>query len=207
MTNHFDLLEKERPNIRKISSMGGANGFFGQEVLRFYSVAGTLLKNFTCDKNANVNERFITHILSRSLMENYFWLIYIFDDLAKRNDRYHNMVDSFKRDYHKLLNEPLLPHKDRLEAAGSTWSALPRAMDVNSMLAQVTNDYGDRLNYLYFVYRITSFDTHGKNLENVLKESFGKTVNFPVLDIAYAFDLIANQHLVTLKQLQDAGEI
>jgi hypothetical protein len=80
-------------------------------------------------------------------------------------------------------------------------------MDVNSMLNQLTNDYGDRLSYLYSIYRVTSFDTHGKNLNNVFKTAFGKTANFPILNIGYAFDLVANQYLVILGGLRDAGEI
>lgn len=80
-------------------------------------------------------------------------------------------------------------------------------MDVNSLLAQVRNDHGDRLNYLYFIYRVTSFDTHGKNLDAIFQEAFGKQANFPVLDIGYAVQLVANQYLVTLEQLRDAGEI
>ena len=174
MTDHFELLKNELPTIKTISSGGGVNGFFGQEVLRFHSIAGTLIKNFDCGKGVSVDERYITHILARSLMENYFWLIYIYDDQAKKSERYNNMVDSFKRDYGKLINEPQLPSKDQLEPADSSWSSLPRAMDVNSMLSQVTNDYGDRLNYLYFVYRITSFDTHGKNLRERATRSFWK---------------------------------
>jgi len=61
MTNHFDLLKKELPTIQSVSSSGGVNGFFGQEVLRFHSIAGTLLENFKTDKNASVDERYITN--------------------------------------------------------------------------------------------------------------------------------------------------
>jgi len=208
MPDHFKILKDELPTIEKVATIGGVNGFFGQEVLRFYSIAGTMLTNFDCSKNSqDINARYITHILARSLMENYFWLIYIFDDTNQKNDRYQNMINSFKRDYQKLLNEPLLPNKGQLEPADSTWSSLRKAMDVNSIMAQITNDYGDRLNYLYFIYRISSFDTHGKNLENIMQETFGKAVNFPILDLSYAFDLMANQYLVTLQELRDTNEI
>lgn len=209
MLNYFGRIKNELTTIESLSSNGGVNGFFGQEVLRFYSIAGTMLTNFDCSKNSQqINARYITHILARSLIENYVWLIYIFDDPKQKNDRYQNMVNSFKRDYQKLLNEPLLPNKEQLEPAASTWSSLPKAMDINSMMAQITNDYGDRLNYLYFIYRITSFDTHGKNLENIVHETFGKTtVHFPILNLEYAFNLMANQYLVTLQQLRDASEI
>jgi hypothetical protein len=207
MEDYFEQLKNEINEFKTLSSSSGLNGFLGQEVLRFHSIAGTLLESFKCDETATVDERYITHILSRSILENYFWLIYLYDNPTEKQDRYNKMIDSFKRDYHKLMNEQFLPHKDKLEPSKAEWSSLNRAMDVNSMLAQVKNDCGDRLSYLYFVYRISSFDTHGKNLDNILQEVFGKQTNFPILKIDYAVQLMANQYLITLQQLKGAGEI
>jgi hypothetical protein len=207
MPNYFKQLEAELPAIRKLAPSGGANAFFAQEVLRFHSIAGTLLTapNFSLDEKSTLDERYITHILSRSLLENYFWVIYLFDDPAQTSNRYEELKNSFKRDYRKLLDEPNLPHKSQLESADPLWANLPRALDVNSMLAQVRNVYGDRLSYLYFVYRIASFDTHGKNLPTIFEAVFGKKCNFPVLKIGYAFELIANQYLVVLNDLRSKG--
>lgn len=211
MTSHFDQLASELETFKKLSQNGGVNGFLGQEVLRFHSIAGTLLtvENFTLDETASVDERYITHILSRSLLENYFWIIYLFDNPTESNSRYDELKNAFKRDYSKLMNENQLPHKSLLEPADSTWSSLPRSssLDVSSMLAQIKNDHGDRLNYLYFVYRIASFDTHGKNMGTVLEAVFNKKCNFPVLKIKYAFDLMANQYLVVLGDLKNRGEV
>ena len=207
MTNYFHQLQNQLPAIRSLSSCGGVKGFFGQEALRFHSIAGTLLSNFSLDKGAGVDERYITHILARSLLENYFWLIYLFDDPAQAEVRYEQLTNSFKRDYLKLMNENQLPHKDQLERADPSWASLQRAPDVNRMLAQVTNDYGDRLSYLYFIYRITSFDTHGKNLGTVFQTVFGKTRNFPVLDLKHAIELVANQYLVILDGLRSGDDI
>ncbi|WP_010604790.1 hypothetical protein [Pseudoalteromonas maricaloris] len=207
MSQYFKQLQSELEQFKQLSTSNGAIGFFAQEVLRFHSVAGTILSSFKADKTAGVDERYITHILSRSLMENYFWLLYIFDDSATRDSRYEELIGSFKRDYNKLLNEPLLPHKDKYEPSDSTWANAPRAKDVNSMLAQLKNDYGDRLNYLYSIYRVTSFDTHGKNLSNIFQTVFGKTSNFPILDIGTAFEYVANQYLVILASLKESNEI
>jgi len=207
MEDYFEQLKNRLDEFKTLSTTGGLNGFLGQEVLRFHSIAGTVIENFKCDESATVDERYITHILSRSILENYFWLIYLYDDPAEKQDRYNKMIDSFKRDYHKLINEPLLPHKEKLEQSKPEWASLNRAMDVNSMLAQVKNDYGDRLSYLYFVYRISSFDTHGKNLDNIFQEAFGKQANFPILKVNYAVQLMANQYLITLQQLNGASEI
>lgn len=175
--------------------------------MRFRSIAGTLKAIFSLDTNVSVDERHITHILSRSLLENYFWMLYIFDDDNEKNKRYEELINSFKKDYLKLTNEPMLPHKDRLEVANPSWAALPKTQNVNSMLAQVKNDFGKRLDYLYFTYRISSFDTHGKNLGTIGRSTFGKTANFPILDLNKVFDLIANQYLVILKKLRDTGSI
>lgn len=208
-TSFFQQLKSELEACRILSSKSGHLGFFGQEVLRFHSIAGTLVEgcDFRLDESASNDERYFTHILVRSLLENYFWTIYLFDDPAQSNNRYEELKNSFRRDYVKLLNENHLPHKDKLEPADNSWSTLPRALDVNSMMAQSTNDYGDRLNYLYFVYRITSFDTHGKSLGAIFQDVFGKACNFPVLKIGYAIELIANQYLVILEELRTRNEI
>lgn len=207
MISHFKKLEDELPTIQSIANGVGPNAFYAQEVLRFRSIAGTLLNSFHLEKDASIDERYITHILARSLLENYFWLIYLFDDPAQKQARYDQLISSFKREYLKLTNEKMLPHKDQLEKADLSWSNLSKALDVNSMLAQIKNDYGDRLNYLYFVYRISSFDTHGKNLNTIFQTVFEKKSNFPILDLKFTFDLIANQYLVILQELHNQDEI
>lgn len=208
MTTSFNQLQAELAVIRTLSSSGGPNGFFGQEALRFYSIAGTLMGNaYALDETASVDERYLTHVLIRSLLENYFTIIYLFDDHAHTAPRYEALKNSFKEDYRKLLNEPQLPRKSELEAADPTWKNLPGLPNVSSMLAQVKNIHGDRLDYLYFVYRITSFDTHGRSLGAIFEAVFGKKCHFPVLKIKYALELIANQYLVVLNDLRSRGDI
>jgi hypothetical protein len=207
MANHLDQLEHELPAFRAIGVKGGAIGFLGQEALRFYSFAKTLRENFCLDDKASATERYITHTLTRSLLENYFWLIYIFDDESKADKRYGEYVNAFKKEYLKLYNEKIFPQKTQVEPADPAWATLPQSMDVKSMLDQLKNDYGDRLGYLYFVYRVASFDTHGRILENVFDSTFGKPCSFPVLNLEFGFDLVANQYLYTLKELRDRGAI
>ena len=105
------------------------------------------------------------------------------------------------------MADPLVPKKDELEPADPTWSGLPKPMDVNSMLAQVKNDLGDRLSYLYFVYRVASFDTHGNSMAVLFEQAFGKSCNFSALNLKFGFDLIANQYLVILQELAEEGEV
>lgn len=209
MTSYFEQLKNDLETYRSLSSGSGHIGFFGQEVLRFHSIAGTLVEgcDFRLDELAGNDERYFTHILVRSLLENYFWIIYLFDEPNKSSDRYETLQNSFKQDYAKLLNEKQLLCKDELEPADPSWSSLPKALDVKSMLAQSMNDYGDRLDYLYFVYRITSFDVHGKNLRAIFHDAFGKTCNFPVLKIRYAIELMANHYFVVLQQLRAQNAI
>lgn len=205
--SYFDDLEKELPALRIAANSSGPVGFFAQEALRFYSVAGTIKENFALDESANFDEKCMTHILFRSLLENYFRILYIFDEPSDIQSRYNSVVENFKREYGKLLNEPLLPRKNELEPAGAGWSHLPRGLDMNSMLAQLQNDYGDRLSFLYFIYRISSFDTHGNNLKGVADDAFGKPCNFPVLKLGYAIDLVSNQYLAVLSDMRDRNEI
>jgi len=206
MTDHFELLKQQVTALEKISEMPGEIGFFAQEALRFYSIAGTLCATFSLD-NSSIGERQITHILARSLLENYFWLIYIFDDKAQRSARYGEKLNGFKREYSKYIADPLIPQKEKLEPADPAWSALPKPMDVNSMLAQVKNDHGDRLSYLYFVYRVASFDIHGNSMAVLFEQAFGKNCNFSALNLQFGFDLIANQYLVILEEIVHAGEV
>lgn len=208
MSTYFEQLESELTTIKALSSKGGATGFFAQEVLRFHSIAGSLLNSpFKLDETSTVDERNLTHVLSRSLLENYFTIIYLFDNAIETSNRYDALQNSFKEDYRKLMNEPLLPRKNELEPADPNWKNLNGLPNVNDMLTQVRNVHGERLNYLYFVYRITSFDTHGRSLGTIFESVFGKQCNFPVLKIKYAFELMANQYLVVLNDLRKAGVI
>lgn len=202
MEDYFKQLEEKLDTFRAFSKRGGLDGFFGQEVLRFYSIAGTLFEIFTFHEEPTVDERYITFTLSRSLIENYFRLIYLYDKPDEKQARYNDMVNSFKRDYHKLYNDKDFPHPEWLESPEDEWSGLPRGMDLNSMLAQFKNDNEDRRT-LYDIYRIASFGTHGNNLENVFQESFGKQVNFPILNIGRVLQGMANQYLSTLKLVED----
>ncbi|QDH69698.1 hypothetical protein [Marilutibacter alkalisoli] len=204
--DHFELLKQQLATLEAIPSDRGEISYFAQEALRFYSIAGTLRENDML-KNASAAERQISHILGRSLLEGFFWLIYIFDDPAKRATRFEEKINAFKREYGKFWNEPIIPRKKSLEAADPDWAALPRPKDVNSMLAQAANDHGDKLSYLYFTYRVASFDTHGNSMDALFQAVFGKPCNFAVLDFAFGFDLIANHYLVIMGQLHDAGEI
>ena len=208
MSTDFETLKGQLSNIQTLSKSGGVKGFVGQEMLRFISIAGTLLgNNFALDESSSADERYLTHVLARSLLENYFTIIYLFDNPAETSSRYEALKNSFKEDYRKLLNEPRLPRKNELEPADSTWRNLAGLPNVNDMLTQVQNVHGDRLNYLYFVYRIGSFDTHGRSLETIFEAVFGKTCNFPVLKIKYTFELMANQYLVVLNDLRKSGAI
>ena len=203
MPNYFETLSAELSAIKQHEPAGSAERYFVSDVLRFNSIAGTILQSFPSPQK-NIDSRIITHILARSLLENYFWLLYIFDNPAAATQRFEELLNDFKIQYNKLYNEPLLPNKDQLEPPDASWASLPKPKDINSMLAALKNDYSDKLNYLYFVYRVTSFDTHGKSLKPLFDESFKKDCNFPVLDLQKAFDLIANQYLVVWHTIRPA---
>ena len=85
--DHFELLKAELPQLQKLADTPGAIAFLAQESIRFYSVAGSLRETFPLT-NATAEERYITHILGRSLLEGFFWVVYIFDSVGNRATRY-----------------------------------------------------------------------------------------------------------------------
>ena len=204
--DHFKLLENELPVLRNLSDKPGARAFFAQECMRFYSIAESLRQTFTLT-NDTAEERYITHVLGRSLLEGFFWVIYIFDTPGNRDSRYDEKLNAFRREYGKFWNEKIVPDRVQLEPADPNWASMPKPLDVNSMLTQLKNDHGDRLNYLYFVYRVSSFDTHGNSLSTIFEAVFGNSSNFTTLDFKYGFDLIANTYLVIMNELRKQGEI
>src|SRR4051794_17038564 len=74
LPDHFALLEAELPTLTTLSSYRGVHGFFGQETLRFYPLAATLksVPTFKLDFTASVDERYITHVIVRPLVEAFF---------------------------------------------------------------------------------------------------------------------------------------
>ncbi|SHL85552.1 hypothetical protein SAMN05216428_107103 [Nitrosospira sp. Nsp11] len=195
MSEEFDLLKMESSKILAFTPGNHRDAFFIQEMLRFHSIAGTIEHSFQNVKTS-VDERILTHILMRSLLENFFRILYIFDSSTLSHTKFDVCVNGFKIEYAKLHRDPILPHKSQLEPADPSWPSLEKPMDLNSMLATVMNSYGVRLNYIYFVYRVSSFDTHGNSLEAFFDASFRKKpCNFPVLDIEKVTQIIADEYL------------
>lgn len=205
--DYFSLLKEELPSIKTLSKGIGVNAFYAQEVLRFHSIAGTILESFNLDDTTSIEQRYLNHILCRSLLENYFWILYLYDDQNKKNSRYESLIKSFKKEYFKLMNDPRIGKNNSFEPSEPEWKNIPKGLDIKSILDQIKNDYGDRLSYIYFVYRISSFDTHGKNLNAIFQSTFVKQVNFPILKLKYTFNLIANQYILVLRELEKSAEI
>lgn len=216
-TDHFDLLDKSMNDIRRLQAQTGVIRYFAEEVMRFRTIAGTLraMKGFTLDETASADERSITHVLMRSLLEGYSTILYLFDDATQASMRYAELTNTFKDEYRKLMNEindPLLQPVFKkmqylLEPADPSWAkAAPKLKNVRDMLGAMTNQHGDQLSFLYFTYRISSFDTHGRSHKGLYEDVFSKAGNFPVLNIKYAIDLVANQYLVVLN-LIDGGTV
>jgi len=216
MPTYFEQLEAEIPTLKILVQTPDATGFFIQETIRFYSIAGTLLRNrIALDATASVDERYLTHILSRSLLEPFFNILYLFDDPAQTVARYDELKNTFKDQYRKLMNDLSAPewvtfmqaYGSQLEPANQTWTRTNQLPDVKSMLGRLRNNYNNSLDFLYPLYRITSFDTHGRSLGTIFESVFGKQCNFPVLNIGCAIELMANQYLVVLNDLRNRGAI
>lgn len=211
-TPHFDALNALNTNITALQARSGAVRYFADEVTRFRTIAGTLLAMpaMTLDKNPSPGERSITHVLLRSVLEGYFLILYLFDDASQTTTRFREAVNKYEDEYKKLIDEgskPLLlsffqtiAHK--LEPVGKSWPRSPKLADVRTLLGAVRNDNKQRLDYLYFFYRITSFDVHGRVHLGLFEDVFGKPGNFPVLDVRAAIELVANQYLVVLGEIE-----
>lgn len=210
--DYFDLLDKSLDDVKLLQTQTGVIRYFADEVMRFRSIAGTLraVGGFTLDETASADERSITHVLMRSLLEGYFNILYLFDDVTQASARYLGLTNAFKHEYIKLMNEgagstlaPVLQaNPNPLEPANPLWVTTPRIPDARSILEAITNQYGDRLGFLYFTYRVSSFDTHGRGHKGLYEDVFNKAGNFPVLKIKNAIDIVANEYLVVLNLIQ-----
>ena len=214
MPSYFEQLKAELPAIAKLSNTGGPNGYFAQEAMRFHSIAGTLLESgLALDETSTVDERYFTHTLTRALLEPFFVILYLFDDPSQTTARHEELTNSFKDQYRKLMNDLHEPewqvfmqaHGSKLEAVNPTWTRTNQLPNVKDMLRRLQNNYHDTLDFLYPLYRITSFDTHGRSLGTLFESVFGKQCNFPVLKLKFAFEIMANQYLVVLNDLRKAG--
>jgi hypothetical protein len=114
---------------------------------------------------------------------------------ASWTTRFNEYLDEFKDQYAKLYREPYLD-KQGMEPPNPEWANFKRPLNIKSKLEQMKNDNGNRLSYLYFAYRVTSFDTHGKSSKSLFQSAFGKECNFPYLRIEKVLNLIANEYLI-----------
>jgi len=213
-TDYYKLLNEQFTSAEELSKQKSAKGFLGQEILRFTTIAGTLLGNmkpdgqFVLDDSASVDERYITHPLIRSLLENFFKIIYIFDDSESESERFEKAVNGFKEDYRKLFNDLnqdawkdfMDKYHDSLQTPNSAWTKLSRLKNINDMLNELRNNDGNKLQYLYPLYRITSFDTHGNSLNVFFEETFDVSCNFPIIDIKFALNLMASEYFELLEK-------
>jgi hypothetical protein len=116
--------------------------------------------------------------------------------------RFNELLNSFKKDYAKLFNEPELPYKSELESPISeNWSSLTSALDMKSMLAKVKNIHGQKLDYIYFIYRVSSFDTHGNSLNSLFEASFQKKCNFPFIQLDSILEVISSEYLLIWEKI------
>lgn len=193
----FDALANERPNILTFASTASYETYAAQEFLRFLSVGGTLRDNFN-DIPASYDERMLTHVPLRSLLEGFFWILYIYEHQSPvdRAKRFEEQLLEFQRQYFKLYSDIDPNHQAAIPAPQAGWNSNPRARDVASVLLAQRNAWGDKMDYLYFTYRVTSFDTHGRIAPVLFAQSFGPgAAQFPYLKLGLITDLVANAYL------------
>ena len=199
-TPNLSLLVSRQADIQSFATTIPHESFLKEEVLRFISIGGTVSSTFP-NVATSIDERILSHILLRSAIENFFRLIYIFDNPYNSVARFESILNGFRRDYLKLFNSLNADFQSQIESADANWAALPGPPDLNSMLAQIRNTYGERLDYLYVIYRIGSFDTHGNSLNSLFEAVFSKKCNFPFLEIVPVIELIADVYYTLIEQL------
>lgn len=211
-TDYFKLLNEQFTSAEELSKQKSAKGFLGQEILRFTTIAGTLLGNmkpdgqFVLDDSASVDERYITHPLIRSLLENFFKIIYIFHDSELESERFEKAVNGFKDDYRKLLNALKKPgweefmneYGSSLQSANDGWSDLPRLKNTNDILVEIDKFSDYNFQRLYALYRMSSFDIHGNSLKVFFDVAFDTECNFPIIKIKDAIEMIAFTYVALL---------
>lgn len=201
LDGYFDAFKGLFPAISKASFQEDYKNFAVEEFKRFYSIGGTILDSVLPNEE-RVGERLFSHILLRSIFDNFFWLLYIFDgpDEAVWLEHFNEYMNGFKRQYYNLYNEVALPRKDDLAAPDPNWQKL-YARDAKSLLTAVKTIRGEPLADLYFIYRVTSFDTHGKAMKSLYTSAFHKEGNFPVMKVREAINLVADSYIVIWKQI------
>jgi hypothetical protein len=148
--------------------------------------------------------------LSRSLLEPFFIILYIFEDPLQMTNRYEEQKNSFRNQYKKLMDDLHEPEwqnfmqgdGSKLEAADPGWGKLKQLPDMKTLLGRLKNSSNKSLEFLYPLYRITSFDTHGRSLGTIFEAVFQKPCNFPVLDVDRAIEIMAGEYLAILNDLQ-----
>jgi hypothetical protein len=200
MTEYFTQLHNEFHRIQGHNPINEHDRFFIQEVIRFHSIAGTINTSFN-KTETNIDGRIMSHILIRPLIENYFRILYIYDNDSESECKFNKLLNGFKKEYIKLYNEPELPDKDKMNTPDDSWRILASPLDLKSMLATLRNTDNVRLSFIYFIYRVSSFDTHGNSLEVFFNAAFNTSCNFSCLDIEKVINLISNEYLIIWNKL------
>jgi len=175
--------------------------FTQQEMIRFYSISGTIINSFRCE-GISISERHIVHPLLRTLLEGWIWIAYIFwkGTEEEKQKHYGELLNAFKTEYHKLLGEKNLPYREDLPEIpkGECWKKLCRHRNMRDMLIFLENNLGNHLGDLYFAYRVMSFDTHARASEALFSEAFGKDCSFHYIKADRIIDLISDYYLKVL---------
>lgn len=211
-------LDAQKTTIAGYTQKHDETGFFLQEILRFLSIGGSLKSSgMNLGVTASVDERNLSHPLIRSLLENYFTIIWLYDDERQTSARYDMVISKFAADYTKMWNEFTLDPAfapflagigSTLHPATSLKVTTGTCPDVRSMLQACTRPTGTHLTDLYVLYRISSFDVHGKSLATIIEKAFSLSpVNFPILDVDTALDQIATDYDNLLAFLVGQGRI
>ncbi|RXK88304.1 hypothetical protein EST62_03555 [Chlorobaculum sp. 24CR] len=189
----------KKEEIYSFTSTVSHECFLKEEVLRFISIAGTIANSFP-NVATSIDERILSHIMLRSVIENYIKIRYIFHDSSKTANRFDEILNSFRDEYSKLFNDIHSAYRSEIETPIIGWKTRPKAPNLKDMLSIIKDDLGESLDKSYFIYRIGSFDTHGNSLNALFNAVFDKDCNFPYLEIFSIIEHIADYYLSLFKR-------
>ncbi len=188
--------------------------WFLSEMSSFYTLAGTINKTWSDKDFEKFEVRELSYPLIRRLLETYFRILYIFDDIteiSERMDRYSKHIAYlYTKSYNELDEiEKDLKNKGWLEK--SYLSTLPITNkgkkdsifnNVKSMLEQIKSITGGHFGSFYMWYRITSFYSHG-NINKEIWDTISLTNNnFPIIRVSKLIEKIAEDYNERIKDLR-----
>ncbi|MEI8395045.1 MAG: DUF2934 domain-containing protein [Rhodospirillaceae bacterium] len=184
----------------------------------FGEIIVDVIENFLCEvqlgnmvkslevslEDVNEKERIlrIQNIILRASVETFFWMMYIKHSESRgteqtRIDEYRgNFCDQYNKIHSDISAQPFVSALAGSGGIGSisTSFAFPNKLDVRSMLDHVKNDFGNKISYIYPIYRLASLSVHGIDIMSLKKFFFKSGGAFPYVKWDKVVQVISSEY-------------